>query len=162
MSYLKQLVSHNKVWTSDCEGRGKFQKFREACRNHPALISCQNDFMVPSYDPQKSFKQFNTYRTNLYTKSNHPICERYATPTKIFSHAKHIHETCLSINTWVSDGPVPLMYVRLFAFSALRYFSFDKHLGIESHLSLSLSLSLSIYIYICIQRETCLCTQLSM
>ena len=50
--------------------------------------------MVPSYDPLKSVKQVKAWDTNLYTKSNRPICERYATQTQISSHAKHIYAIC--------------------------------------------------------------------
>ena len=101
---LLQLHLDEWLW-----GSWYISKFRETCRNHPALISCQNDFMVPNCEPQTSIRQLEAYHTNLRTNYyyNHPICERYPTPTKIFSHAKHIYATCLSINIWVSDGPVP-------------------------------------------------------
>ena len=67
MLYLKEVVSNSWVFTSDCVGPVKFQKLLENCRNHPALISYQNGFMVPSDDLQKSIEQFK-HVTNIYKK----------------------------------------------------------------------------------------------
>ena len=47
--------NHKQWFFTEFRDPGGLKKMRETCKSYPALVSCQNSFMVPSYDPKLFF-----------------------------------------------------------------------------------------------------------